>query len=444
MMNSQENFVGTVFGDHFAATSSPTTWHDKISSALARIRYQFVIGVMIAVFLPALIRVEFERFADLPSSYTNSVIGCILAFSLGFVIFRKLTAYPGVRAMAYVVPAFTASYMVLVLLFFIMRLDYSRYQTLVSFIVSTSWFLTAFFVGHRTKKIELSVIPGGTVNKLLPRGAVLWRLLQSPADAEGSRSPLVVDLRAELGPEWERFVADAAVSGRPVYHVKQIAESLSGQVEVEHISENTFGSLSPSSLYGSAKRNIDVLTSVFALVALSPFLLLLALAIRLDSPGPAIFRQKRMGAGGKEFVIFKFRSMRNLTAEERAHPDSDTTHDSNRITRIGRIIRVTRLDELPQIVNILRGEMSWIGPRPESLRLSKMYEQEIQYYRYRHVVRPGITGWAQVNQGHVTGVEDASEKFKYDLFYIKHFSLWLDMLVVLRTIRVILTGSGAR
>jgi lipopolysaccharide/colanic/teichoic acid biosynthesis glycosyltransferase len=115
-----------------------------------------------------------------------------------------------------------------------------------------------------------------------------------------------------------------------------------------------------------------------------------------------------------------------------------------RITRIGRFLRRTRIDELPQILNILKGQMSWIGPRPEALKLSAWYEGQIPFYRYRHIVRPGITGWAQVSQGHVTSLSDADLKLQYDFFYVKNFSLWLDILVLLKTVRVVLTGSGAK
>ncbi|TIP99650.1 MAG: sugar transferase, partial [Mesorhizobium sp.] len=115
-----------------------------------------------------------------------------------------------------------------------------------------------------------------------------------------------------------------------------------------------------------------------------------------------------------------------------------------RITRLGQFLRKSRIDELPQAINILRGEMSWIGPRPEALVLSKWYEAELPFYRYRHIVRPGITGWAQVNQGHVAAVDDVLEKLHYDFYYIKNFSPWLDVLIVFRTIRTMLTGFGAR
>jgi lipopolysaccharide/colanic/teichoic acid biosynthesis glycosyltransferase len=121
-----------------------------------------------------------------------------------------------------------------------------------------------------------------------------------------------------------------------------------------------------------------------------------------------------------------------------------TGDGDERITRVGRILRKFRLDELPQIFNIMKGEMSWIGPRPEAEVLSRWYQSEIPFYRYRHVVKPGISGWAQVNQGHVADVEQVHRKLQYDFYYIKYFSPWLDLLILLRTIKTILTGFGSR
>ena len=121
-----------------------------------------------------------------------------------------------------------------------------------------------------------------------------------------------------------------------------------------------------------------------------------------------------------------------------------TVEDDERITRVGKFLRRTRLDEIPQVINILRGEMSFIGPRPEALPLSDWYEQELPFYSYRHIVRPGLTGWAQVNQGHVAELEEVSHKLQYDFYYIKNFSAWLDIVIVLRTIRIVLFGFGWR
>jgi lipopolysaccharide/colanic/teichoic acid biosynthesis glycosyltransferase len=121
-----------------------------------------------------------------------------------------------------------------------------------------------------------------------------------------------------------------------------------------------------------------------------------------------------------------------------------TQPNDDRVTRVGRLLRRSRIDELPQLINIVRGEMSWIGPRPEAVPLAQWYEAELPFYHYRHMVRPGITGWAQVSQGHVTTVDEVRGKLQYDFYYIKHLSFWLDLLIVFRTIRIVCTGFGAR
>jgi lipopolysaccharide/colanic/teichoic acid biosynthesis glycosyltransferase len=168
-----------------------------------------------------------------------------------------------------------------------------------------------------------------------------------------------------------------------------------------------------------------------------------AIAIRLDSRGPVLFRQKRVGHAGKPITVYKFRTMRPVSVEDERRA-AMTGDGDDRITRVGHVLRNLRLDELPQIINILKWQMSWIGPRPEAEVLSRWYTSEIPFYRYRHVVKPGITGWAQVNQGHVAEVEQVHRKLQYDFYYIKYFSPWLDILIVFRTIKTMLTGWGAR
>jgi lipopolysaccharide/colanic/teichoic acid biosynthesis glycosyltransferase len=186
--------------------------------------------------------------------------------------------------------------------------------------------------------------------------------------------------------------------------------------------------------------------AVALLPLLIPLFALVAIAIRLDSPGPIFFRQKRVGFAGRMFEVVKFRTMRQRSTaevgdERRA---AMTASGDSRITRVGRFLRRTRIDELPQVINILRGQMSWIGPRPEALSLSRWYSAEIPFYSYRHIVKPGVTGWAQVNQGHVTDLSDVHDKLRYDFYYIKHFSTWLDLLVLIRTIRIVVGGFGAK
>jgi lipopolysaccharide/colanic/teichoic acid biosynthesis glycosyltransferase len=152
-----------------------------------------------------------------------------------------------------------------------------------------------------------------------------------------------------------------------------------------------------------------------------------------------------MGYGGRTVTMFKFRSMTHRPEQtEDPRAAAVTRNADQRVTRVGRFLRRYRIDELPQAFNVLRGEMSWIGPRPEAIPLSLWYERELPFYRYRHIVRPGITGWAQVNQGHVAEVDDVLWKLHYDFYYIKNFSFWVDLLIVARTIRTMLTGFGAR
>jgi len=173
----------------------------------------------------------------------------------------------------------------------------------------------------------------------------------------------------------------------------------------------------------------------------------IAALIKLDSPGSAFFVQERLGFRGQTFKMIKFRTMRERNSigdEHEKRADAMTKADDDRITRIGKLLRQTRMDELPQILNVLKGEMSWIGPRPEAKSLSAWYEQELPFYSYRHIVRPGITGWAQVNQGHVTSVDAVNAKLRFDFYYVKNISLWIDLLIVLKTARVIFTGLGAK
>jgi sugar transferase (PEP-CTERM system associated) len=188
------------------------------------------------------------------------------------------------------------------------------------------------------------------------------------------------------------------------------------------------------------KRGIDTVLSLIGLIVTFPLMLLIAASIRIDSPGPILFRQRRLGKHGRVFVIYKFRSMRD-DAEHGTGPVWAREGDS-RVTRVGRIIRRTRLDELPQLFNVLIGDMSFIGPRPERPEFVDELEEQIPFYRARLSVKPGITGWAQVRYHYGASVEDALEKLQYDLYYVKNVSLFLDLLILLNTIQVVLFARG--
>lgn len=185
------------------------------------------------------------------------------------------------------------------------------------------------------------------------------------------------------------------------------------------------------------RRAADVLLSVVLLAISAPLLLTAAIAIKLEGPGPVIYRQRRVGRGGCEFYILKLRSMR---ADAEACGPQYARPDDCRATRIGRVLRKYHIDEIPQTINVLRGDMSLIGPRPERPRFTAVFEREIMHYACRHLVRPGITGWAQINLDYADSVQDARDKLAYDLDYISRHSLGFDLLILAKTARVALFG----
>ena len=192
----------------------------------------------------------------------------------------------------------------------------------------------------------------------------------------------------------------------------------------------------------TVKRGFDVVASLLLLLFSLPVLVFTAIAIKLESRGPVFYRQERVGLNGRTFMLLKFRSMRT-DAEKDGVPRWAAVNDS-RVTRVGSFIRQTRIDEIPQIFNVLKGEMSFIGPRPERPFFVDELRQVIPYYFERHRVKPGISGWAQLNYPYGASVEDAKEKFQYDLYYIKNYSLFLDLIVLIQTARVVLWPEGVR
>jgi len=185
------------------------------------------------------------------------------------------------------------------------------------------------------------------------------------------------------------------------------------------------------------KRLSDILLSGFALTAGAPLFLAIAIAVWIDDRGPVLFRQTRIGKNRVPFRLFKFRTMRPNDGK-----DAYTKVGDLRITRIGKFLRASRLDELPQMLNVLRGDMSLIGPRAEWDKLVDRYEAAIPCYHFRHLVKPGITGWAQVNYPYGANIDDTLRKLEYDLYYIRHFSFLIDAAIVLKTIHIMLFGKG--
>jgi exopolysaccharide biosynthesis polyprenyl glycosylphosphotransferase len=187
---------------------------------------------------------------------------------------------------------------------------------------------------------------------------------------------------------------------------------------------------------------MDLIFSLVLLILLSPVILVTAVLIKIDSTGPVIFSQERVGKNRKPYRVYKFRSM---VADAEKHSGPVWAEDNDRrITRVGRVIRKWRIDEIPQLWNVLKGDMSFAGPRPEREFFVKKLEDIIPFYGERFAIKPGITGWAQVCYGYGASVEDAIEKLNYDLFYIKNMTTFMDLIIIMRTIKIVLFGKGAR
>lgn len=417
------------------------------SGSASRSAYQIVIGLVAAVALPGLYGPKF--FSDAPgpidtSAQDTTTLITLFSVLLGYVLYRRVAFYPGVNSKLLVIPTFAMVYLMVLVIILFARLDFSRVQFGLSFLFCIAAYYVMVVQAARNRRLSIGVVPGSGINDLLVEPTIDWVTLDEPMLGQKPLDGVVVDLRSTLDPKWERMITDCAMQGVPVFHVKQLRESLTGKVMIEHLSENNLGNLLPNLAFMAFKRVFDIFLVIFLAPVLLPLFVLTALAIKLDDGGPVFFTQMRMGYQARPFRVFKFRTMAVATQEKDPLDAAKTRTADPRITRVGRVLRQTRIDELPQIFNILSGSMSWIGPRPEALELSQWYEKDLPFYRYRFVVRPGITGWAQVSQGHVTDLDEVGEKLKFDFYYIKNFSPWLDFLILLRTFRTIVLGEGAR
>jgi lipopolysaccharide/colanic/teichoic acid biosynthesis glycosyltransferase len=433
-------------GKGAVVTAGPANWRP---APLSRLRWQVPLIILFAGVFPALIATE-PGFYD-PSQFnssSNTFIAVTISSMIALLMFRRLAATPGVTSFGQILTSLLVPYLSTIAVLFVSRLDYARGFYGFS-MLSCAVALTLLWVYQRRKSTPVIYLVPGTAFPERHPHIKLVSLANAGLPTERN-AILAADFRAELAPAWEKLLLDAALAGIPVFHTKQLQESIFGKVEIEHLSENSFGALLPNLAYLRFKRIVDLLVTVLVLSLAIPVILLVALAIKIDGGGRIFFVQERMGYRGVPFRMVKFRTMQDVSIGDsdldraRAIARAMTTHQDPRITRLGSFLRRYRLDELPQIYNILKGDMSWIGPRPEATPLSSWYQEEIPFYAYRHLVRPGITGWAQVHQGHVTNVTHVREKLHYDFYYIKYFSPWLDALIVLQTMKALLVGNGAK
>lgn len=254
---------------------------------------------------------------------------------------------------------------------------------------------------------------------------------------------IVLSLKERRGSTPVRELLNLKLAGVRVEDVHNCFERLSGRITLEHLSPSWLilsDGFKKSTVLIVAKRIVDILVSSILLILVLPLLPIIALAIFFETGAPILYRQTRVGYRGKEFELLKFRSM--VRDAEKHGPQWAAVEDS-RITRVGRILRRSRLDEVPQLFNVFRGEMSLVGPRPERPVFCTMLEEKIPFFNLRHSVRPGLTGWAQVKFRYGANVEDAKGKLELDLFYVKNLSLIVDLAVLFETVKVVLLGRGA-
>lgn len=238
---------------------------------------------------------------------------------------------------------------------------------------------------------------------------------------------------------------ECKINGITVTPISPFFEREVNQIQINYLQPSwlLFGEgFSESTLRGFAKRTVDLLAASFLLLLTFPIMVLAALAIVIEDGSPVLYRQERVGKKGKTFMVLKFRSMRK-DAEKSGSPEWAKVDDT-RVTRAGRVTRKTRIDELPQIINVLKGEMSFVGPRPERPYFVSQLCEQIPFYNMRHSIKPGITGFAQVRYQYGASVEDAVQKLQYDLYYVKNHSLFLDLLIIIDTVQVVLFSKGSR
>lgn len=378
------------------------------------------------------------------AQFPATVLWCVIPYAMVTQWLYQGAYLPHFERVSYVVVAATMPFALTPLGFALAQHPYSRGAVLLAYGLTAAWFLLGYRAIRRRDVLHLACLDPALPARLQarigsPRLETLPLVLHVcqgtpfPAPCDG----VVLD---PASPSDARHIRALKQSHTRLYSLDAVAEMLTGRCMLPQADALWEQDVRPA--YDVAKRMFDLSATVLTLPLWLPLCLLTALAVKVDSPGPALFSQQRTGLHGRPFRLWKLRSMHHAQCEAARTRPAQPGDD--RITRAGRFIRRTRLDELPQLWNVLRGDMSLIGPRPEQVPFVHEFAQRIPAYPYRHWVRPGLTGWAQVQQGYTDGAAEAAVKLGYDLYYVTHYSLALDLLIIYKTVRIVLTGFGAR
>lgn len=338
-----------------------------------------------------------------------------------------------------VLPVWFSMTVITLMAMLVLRLEYSSVFYAINWCIGLGLLIAHGQILARTARFNIGIIEGTIEPSQLAPNNVCPVSAEVPLPV---RLDLMIATTSQMqDANYAGLLAKLAISDVPVLPYSEFQEQLSGRVDLVQTDSSTLIQLKPLRRYAVLKRFADIGIALAGIVALLPLMLLTAMAIRLETRGSPIFCQTRIGLRGEEFTMLKFRSM--VTDAEASGAKFASKQDA-RVTRVGKIIRQWRIDELPQLFNVLAGSMSFIGPRPEQKAFVDKLEQEIPLYPFRHAVRPGITGWAQVMQGYADDVSSTDIKLSYDLFYIKNLSVMMDFVILFKTLKTIFTGFGAR
>lgn len=413
----------------------------RLSSLIRSNRFTLGVALVIAIVIPELFHPAINEHYEWVNPFIQiepSLIFSALALLGAHVVLRKVGILPLVDEKMLILPVFLTSYGLAYGALAIVLRTFSLYHLVTSMTIGLVWYFAVAMMRARLTFPRLAVVRHLPADPDLLASRIEWVVLTRPRMPDNVLG-IVFDKTRDRTAAWDRLFSRAVLRNVPVYELSRLREMITGRVRLQASPEEVFGDLRPNNPYLRFKRVIDSFAALVGLVVLVPVIALLCLVIVLDSRGNPVFRQTRVGYQGRPFVCYKLRTM-HVGMDGPAY----TAEGDPRITRAGRWLRKWRLDELPQVFNILKGEMSWIGPRPEAISLARQYERSIPHYAYRHAVRPGISGWAAVHQGNVALSDAVSVKLEYDFYYLKNFSVWLDFLVLLMSVRTIITGFGHR
>jgi lipopolysaccharide/colanic/teichoic acid biosynthesis glycosyltransferase len=406
---------------------------------------------LLVLLLSYLIAAGLQQANAVTYQFPQTVLWCGLPYLLAAHWLYRGVGLPAAERAGLLLVTTATPFLLMPLGFAMLQQPYSRGAVLLVYALSTSWFAIGNWLHWRRHVQRLAYfdqgIPGqlktliGSASvgshsvRLVPWPEAALALGQIPA-CEG----VVLDRHVASSDVRSKLLSSLKFNHVRLYSVEAVAELLSGR-KMPPTDQDDLWQMDGNPAYDVAKRAIDVALVLLSLPLWLPLCALLALLVKLDSHGPALFTQNRVGRDGHNFRLWKFRSMRHISQPQ---PARFAQQEDARVTRVGRVIRRWRLDELPQLWNVLRGQMSLIGPRPEQAEFVEAFATRIPAYTYRHLVRPGLTGWAQMQQGYADSEEETVVKLSYDLYYVAHYSMALDLLIAYKTVRTVLNGFGSR